>query len=216
MNGYFDRLGEELRLAAELRYGPGGTQEPAYANAAGRLSRTRRRVQRFAFGRVGRWPRLGVLAVVAVSGSAAAAAIPLLGGSDGLSGRVPQAALSSPGRIVGPLASVLPHRLPNGLRYAIPVTPDLEAGDAGWCSYPAFFLARSSQPLPGGGGACAPAPPARSASLRAASRSPTSSAASTPREQPAQEVRCLALRALSKRCARQRLSIGSWSATALR
>lgn len=157
MTGYFDRFGEELRLATELRYGPEGKQEPAHANAAARLSRTRRRVQRFAFGRVGRWPRLGVLAIVAVSGSAAAAAIPLLGGSDGLSGRVPQSALSSPGRVAGAPAAVLPHRLPNGLRYAIPVTPDLEAGDAGWCAYPAFFLARSSQPLPGGGGACAPA-----------------------------------------------------------
>lgn len=56
MNGYFDRLGEELRLAAELRYRPGG-----------RLSRARYRAQRFATGRVGRWPRLGVLAVLAVS-----------------------------------------------------------------------------------------------------------------------------------------------------
>lgn len=155
MNGYFDRLGDELRLATELRYGPEGVHESSQ-DTGSRLLRARRRLQRFALGRLGRWPRLGMLAVLALSGSAAAAAIPLLGGSHGLAGRVPQAALTSPGKVVGPAAAVLPHGLPNGLRYAIPVTPDLEAGNAGWCSYPAFFLARSTEPLAGGGGACAP------------------------------------------------------------
>ncbi len=156
MNGYFDRLGDDLRLATELRYGPKGVHESSQGTRS-RLLRARRHLQRFALGRVGRWPRLGVFALLALSGSAAAAAIPLLGGSHGLAGRVPQAALTSPRKVVGPAPAVLPDRLPDGLRYAIPVTPDLEAGNAGWCSYPAFFLARSTAPLADGGGACAPA-----------------------------------------------------------
>ena len=155
MNGYFERLGEELRLATELRYAP---REASRVAAAGpRLTRARESVRRFARARVGRWPTLGVLAVVIASGSAAAAAIPLLGGSHGLAGPVPQEALSTPGRLLGPAGAVLPHRLPNGLRYAIPVTPDLEAGDAGWCSYPTFALAGSHTLLSPGAGACAPA-----------------------------------------------------------
>jgi hypothetical protein len=156
MNGYFERLGEELRLATELQYAPREAPESA-AIAAGRLARARESVRRFVRGRVGRWPTLGVLAVVVVSGSAAAAAIPLLGGSHGLAGPVPQEALSAPGRLLGPAGAVVPHRLPNGLRYAIPVTPDLEAGDTGWCAYPAFELAGSHKLLSPGAGACAPA-----------------------------------------------------------
>lgn len=142
MNGYFDRLGEELRRATELRYAPGG-RESSDANSGGRLSRLRRRGQRFA---LGRWPRRGVLVVLVAGGTAAAATIPLLGGSHRLAGAVPQV----------PRAALLDHRLPNGLRYAVPVTPDLEAGDAGWCTYPVFSLPRSAKLL-GGGGACAPA-----------------------------------------------------------
>ncbi|MGI8902651.1 MAG: hypothetical protein ACR2IP_03110 [Solirubrobacteraceae bacterium] len=157
MSGYFDRLGEELRLATELRYAPGSKQEAPDAHAGNRLARAAGRIVRVTVGRVGRWPRLGVLAIVAVSGSAAAASIPLLGGSHRLAGRVPSTALALPGRAVGPTAGALAHRLPAGLRYAIPVIPDLEAGDAGWCSYTAFFLPGAAEPLPGGAGACAPA-----------------------------------------------------------
>ncbi|MGI8413450.1 MAG: hypothetical protein ACR2LV_08840 [Solirubrobacteraceae bacterium] len=159
MTGYFDRLGEELRLATEARYGPADTRTSAAANAHNRRSRsrTRGRARRLSLGRSSRWPRLGVLAFVAVGASAGAAAIPLLDGSHGLAGRVPKAALALPGRIVGYPAGL--SQLASGVRYAIPVTPDLEAGDAGWCSYPAFFLLRSAQPLPGAGGECGPASP---------------------------------------------------------
>jgi hypothetical protein len=97
-----------------------------------------------------------VLAILAVSGAVATAAIPLLGGSHRLAGVVPKAALTSPGGLVGPAAAVLPHRLPVGVRYAIPVTPDLEAGNTGWCGYPVFALGGAAGPLAGGAGACAP------------------------------------------------------------
>jgi hypothetical protein len=158
VNGYFDRLGEELRLATHQRYVHRGTEhESLEVRAGSRLSRWRGRVVRFALGRVGRWPRLGVLAILAVGGTAVAAAIPLLAGSHRLAGVVPQAALSSSGRLVDPAAAALPYRLPDGLRYAIPVIPDLEAGNAGWCAYPVFALAGAVAPLPDVGGACAPA-----------------------------------------------------------
>ena len=158
MNGYFDRLGDELRLATELRYGRHSTElESLELSARSRLSRWRDRVVRFGRGRVGGWPRLGVLAILAASATAAAAAIPLLDQSHGLAGAVPQAALTSPGRLPGPFAAVLPRRLPDGLRYAIPVTPDLEAGYAGWCSGPEFVVPAARPRFLGGGGACAPA-----------------------------------------------------------
>lgn len=51
----------------------------------------------------------------------------------------------------------VPVRLPAGLRYAIAVTPDLEAGDTGWCSGPQFTLPGERTRLIGGGSACAPA-----------------------------------------------------------
>ena len=62
-----------------------------------------------------------------------------------------------PGRLVGPAAAALPYRRPDGPRYAIPVTPDLEAGNTGWCAYPVFAVAGAAAPLPGVGGTCAPA-----------------------------------------------------------
>lgn len=48
-------------------------------------------------------------------------------------------------------------RLPAGLRYAIPVTPDLEVGDTGWCSSTEFTLPAARTRLIDGGSACAPA-----------------------------------------------------------
>lgn len=43
-----------------------------------------------------------------------------------------------------------------GLRYSVAVFPDLEAGDAGWCSSVTFTLPGASSPIPGGG-TCGPA-----------------------------------------------------------
>jgi hypothetical protein len=102
------------------------------------------RARRSAHRRIERWPIVALLAVVVGAGTAAAAVIPLFGGSHRLTGAVPNAAL--------PAA-----RLPAGLRYSVPVFPDLEAGDAGWCSSPVFTLPGASAPLAGGGGACGPA-----------------------------------------------------------
>jgi hypothetical protein len=154
MTAYFDRLGEELRLATERHYGSTGTHGSAALSPGGRLLRAPTPLRRWAHGRIGRWPTVAVLAVVVAAGSAAAAAIPLFGGSHGLAGAVPAAALQSPGP--GSLAGVPAPRLPAGLRYSVPVFPDLEAGDAGWCSSAKVILAGASAPLPGGAGTCAP------------------------------------------------------------
>ncbi len=102
--------------------------------------------------RVG-WRQLGVLVFLAASATAAAATIPLFGGSRRLTGAVPTPALTSP----GPAVAGVPVRLPAGLRYAIPVTPDLEAGDTGWCSSDQFTLPADRTHLIGDGSACAPA-----------------------------------------------------------
>jgi hypothetical protein len=104
-------------------------------------------------GRRPAWRRLGVLVFLAASATAAAATIPLFGGSQRLTGAVPKPALTSP----GPAVAGVPVRLPAGLRYAIPVTPDLEAGDTGWCSSDQFTLPAARTHLIDGGGACAPA-----------------------------------------------------------
>jgi hypothetical protein len=96
--------------------------------------------------------RLGVLVFLAASATAAAATLPLIGGSHRLTGVVPPPALTFPPTVAG-----VPVRLPAGLRYAIPVTPDLEAGDTGWCAGTEFTLPEARTPVIGGGSACAPA-----------------------------------------------------------
>jgi hypothetical protein len=82
-----------------------------------------------------------------VTGSAAAAVSSLVhSGSAPLTGTVPRA----------------PQLTGAGLHYDIPVTPDIEPGTAGWCSYPRFTFARGSRP-PGltnplaSSGTCGPA-----------------------------------------------------------
>jgi hypothetical protein len=154
MSAYFDLLGEELQRATERRYAARSTDASAPLRPSGRLSGTRRRMRRLSHSRIGRWPTAAIVAVVVAAGSAAAAAIPLFGGSHRLAGVVPAAALRSPGP--GSLAGVPAPRLPAGLRYRVPVFPDLEAGDAGWCSSALAALAGATAPLPGGAGACAP------------------------------------------------------------
>lgn len=83
-----------------------------------------------------RWPVAAAAAMLLIAGSAAAAIVALSVRSGPLTGAVPGAS----------------SRL---LRYDVPVTPDLEPGFAGWCSYPRFWV-RGASSL-GGGGACAPA-----------------------------------------------------------
>jgi hypothetical protein len=126
------------------------------ARRSSRLSRAR-------YGRRGRrgrglgWRQVGVLVFLAASATAVAATSPLFGGSHRLTGAVPKPALTSPGVSPRPGVSGMPVRLPDGLRYAIPVTPDLEAGDTGWCASTEFTLPGARTRLIGGGGACAPA-----------------------------------------------------------
>lgn len=155
MTAYFERLGDELCLATERRYATAGRHGSGGSSPRARLARGGQNARRSTHRRIGRWPIVALLGVVVVGGSAAAAMIPLFGGSHRLTGTVPDAALRSPGP--GSLAGVPARSLPAGLRYSVPVVPDLEAGDAGWCSYPVFTLAGASAPLAGGGGACAPA-----------------------------------------------------------
>ena len=152
MTAYFDRLGEELQLATERRYASASTRGSAAVSPNGRLASTRTRMRRLAHSRIGRWPTVALVAVV-VAGGSAAAAIPLFGGSHRLAGTVPAAALRSP---APGLSGAPAPSLPAGLRYSVPVFPDLEAGDAGWCSSAVVTLAGASAPLPGGAGACAP------------------------------------------------------------
>ena len=72
-----------------------------------------------------------------------------------------------------PLTGTVPGLL-GRLRYDIPLTPDLEPGDAGWCSYPIFAITGSIEDA--GAGTCSPAvPPGAPGDPRqGASRSATS------------------------------------------
>ena len=84
-----------------------------------------------------RWPGVAVVAVLLVFAATAAAAVVVLvdRGSVPLTGTVPSLRV---------------------LHYDVPVTPDLEAGHAGWCSSPRFAI--SSVPPPdSGAGTCSPA-----------------------------------------------------------
>src|ERR1035437_8546108 len=86
-----------------------------------------------------RWWRspLALLLVVLAGGSTAAAIVGLSRSSAPLTGSVPGLA----GR----------------LRYDVPLTPDLEPGDAGWCSFPIFSITGTIDGA--GAGTCSPAVP---------------------------------------------------------
>lgn len=83
------------------------------------------------------WPAIAVIAAVLAFVATAAAAIVVLSEhrSEPLTGTVPVLRL---------------------LHYDVSVTPDLEAGDVGWCSVPRFSISGVPAPL-SGGGTCAPA-----------------------------------------------------------
>lgn len=80
---------------------------------------------------------MALLLMVLAGGSTAAAIVVLSRSSAPLTGSVPG--------------------LTGRLRYDIPLTPDLEAGDAGWCSYPIFAITGTIGSA--GAGACSPAVP---------------------------------------------------------
>jgi hypothetical protein len=84
-----------------------------------------------------RLPAVAVAAGLMILAATAAATIVVLGdrGSAPLTGTVPNLRI---------------------LHYDVPVTPDIEPGHAGWCSYPRFSIAGIRGPY-SGGGTCSPA-----------------------------------------------------------
>lgn len=137
MNDYVGQLEQALSEAARREHGNrAGSHVPKLEPALGGRdagSRARGGLWRS----LRRWPGVAVAAGLLALAATAAAAVGLLDdrGSAPLTGTVPSLPL---------------------LRYRVPVTPDLEAGNAGWCSYPSF--ATGSVPPPdSGSGACAPA-----------------------------------------------------------
>jgi len=131
MSDYMTRLEASLRQAAAREYAK--ENELAAAWSVGARAR-RGRSWWWVSSRLRRSP-LALVAVVVLAGGSAAAAVALLSmRSAALTGTVPGL-----GR----------------LRYDIPLTPDLEPGHAGWCSYPLFSITGSIDDA--GAGTCSPA-----------------------------------------------------------
>ena len=136
MNDHLGQLQQALSDAARREYGcragSRARRREAMLPTGGDGSMARRAWVRS----LRRWPPFALVALVlAISATAAAAIVVLVDrGSAPLSGTVPSL---------------------RALHYDVPLTPDLEAGHAGWCSDPRFSI--SSVPSPySGGGACAP------------------------------------------------------------
>ncbi|HEY3829120.1 MAG TPA: hypothetical protein VGL57_07995 [Solirubrobacteraceae bacterium] len=136
MSDHLDQLQQALSDAARREYGSRvgdrGPRQEATVPAGGDGSMARR-----AWGRsLRRWPPFALVVLALGVGATAAAAIAVLvdRGSAPLSGTVPSL---------------------RALHYDVPLTPDLEAGDAGWCSDPRFSITGVRSPY-SGGGTCAP------------------------------------------------------------
>ncbi len=136
MNDHLGQLRQALSDAATREYGAHarslGAQQEANGPAGDPGSEPRRaRVQSSR-----RWPPVALATFVLAIGATTAAAIVVLvdRGSAPLSGSVPSL---------------------GALHYDVPLTPDLEAGHAGWCSDPRFSISRVRSPY-AGGGTCAP------------------------------------------------------------
>jgi hypothetical protein len=135
MNDHLGRLQQALSDAATRKYGArarsrGPRREATLPGEHGSTThRTWVRLLR-------RWPPLAlVIVALAISATAAAAIVALVDrGSAPLTGTVPSLRV---------------------LHYDVPLTPDLEAGDAGWCSDPRFSISGIRSRYDGGG-ACAP------------------------------------------------------------
>ncbi|HEV3072157.1 MAG TPA: hypothetical protein VGY76_12120 [Solirubrobacteraceae bacterium] len=143
MNNYLAQLERALSDAAAREYSqtpssagglPGarqqrqGRQAPG-AGAGEAVGADRRSLRRL--------PGFAVATALLLAATTAAATIVVLGdrGSAPLTGTVPSLRI---------------------LRYDVPLTPDLEAGHAGWCSFPRFSITRIRMP-DSGGGTCSPA-----------------------------------------------------------
>jgi hypothetical protein len=136
MNDHLSQLQQALSDAARREYGARvGARTPGWEEtlpAGDDDSAARRRWVRS----LRRWPPFALVALgLTVSATAAAAIVVLVDrGSAPLTGTVPSV---------------------RALHYDVPLTPDLEAGDAGWCSDPRFTITGVRSPYAGGGG-CAP------------------------------------------------------------
>ncbi len=131
-----DHLGQLERALSDATVRHYGARAPSQA-PQGATGDVRAGARRGRWRSLRRWPPLAVAALVLAIAAAAAAAIVVLveHGSAPLTGTVPTLRV---------------------LHYDVSVTPDLEAGDAGWCSFPRFWT--SGVPAPYyGGGTCAPA-----------------------------------------------------------
>ena len=136
MNDHLGQLEQALSDAAVRQYG-----SPAHSRAARDATSPARNIgspaPRERWRSVRRWSPFAVAALLFAIAAAAAAAIVVLveRGSAPLTGTVPSLRV---------------------LHYDVSLTPDLEAGNAGWCSFPRFWISGVSSPYYGGG-TCAPA-----------------------------------------------------------
>jgi hypothetical protein len=134
MSDYIAHLEASLRAAAAREYPArdGSVESVSHDTTGGRGRPIWWR------GRSGWWRSPVVLLLMVLAGGSTAAAIAVLSrGSAPLTGSVPGLA----GR----------------LRYDVPLTPDLEPGNAGWCSYPIFAITGRIEDA--GAGTCSPAVP---------------------------------------------------------
>jgi hypothetical protein len=140
MNDHLSQLQQALSDATRREYGArAGSHGPrrvaalAAGGAAGGDGSPARRAR---VRSLRRWPPFALAALaLALSATAAAAIVVLVDhGSAPLSGTVPSL---------------------RALHYDVPLTPDLEAGHAGWCSDPRFSIASVRSPY-AGGGTCSP------------------------------------------------------------
>jgi hypothetical protein len=135
MNDHFSQLQQALSDAATREYGDPDPCRPR-AQAVFSTGAADPRARRQGLRLLRRWPALAVGLTLAISGTAVAAIVVLVDrASAPLSGTVPSLQV---------------------LHYNVPLTPDLEAGDAGWCSDPRFTIPSIHSPY-AGGGTCAPA-----------------------------------------------------------
>ncbi len=133
MNDHLGQLQQALSDAATRQYGAHAhRREPQRSAVGGDTPKTRRVWVRSS----SRSSPLALAALVLAIGATAAAAIVVL-----------------VDRRSAPLSGSVPSL--RALHYDVPLTPDLEAGHAGWCSDPRFSISGVRSPY-NGGGACAP------------------------------------------------------------
>jgi hypothetical protein len=136
MNDHFSQLQQALSDAATREYRDLAPKRRSRARTSAAAGAAERRARRRWLPSLRHWSALWVGVTLAISASAAAAIAVLVDhASAPLSGTVPSLHV---------------------LHYNVPVTPDLEAGEAGWCSDPRFSIPGSHSP-DSGGGTCSPA-----------------------------------------------------------